>query len=73
VSKSDVSVFQHLKLLRFHIANSNNYFPKSELSNKQILRALDVEKLKHHSYSNFTASGNFINSTPTHRMQCSPD
>lgn len=34
-----------------HIANSNNYFPKSELSNKQILRALDVEKLKHHSYS----------------------
>lgn len=33
-----------------HINNSNNFFPKKELSNKQILRALDFEKLKHHSY-----------------------
>lgn len=34
-----------------HIANSNNSFPKKELSNKQILRAIDFEGLKHHSES----------------------
>lgn len=32
-----------------HIAGSSNSFPKQELSNKQILRALDVEGLRHHS------------------------
>lgn len=34
-----------------HIAKSNNSFPKKELSNKQILRAIDFEELKHHSES----------------------
>lgn len=34
-----------------HIDGSNNSFPNKELSNKQILRALDVEGLRHHSES----------------------
>jgi hypothetical protein len=32
-----------------HIPGSNNSFPNIELSNKQILRALDFENLKHHT------------------------
>ena len=32
-----------------HIDGSTNMFPNKELSNKQILRALDVEGLRHHS------------------------
>ncbi|WP_234427663.1 hypothetical protein, partial [Vibrio anguillarum] len=32
-----------------HINGSSNSFPNRELSNKQILRALDCEKLKHHT------------------------
>lgn len=31
-----------------HISDSSNSFPNNGLSNKQILRALDVEKLRHH-------------------------
>lgn len=31
-----------------HINNSSNSFPNDGLTNKQILRALDVEKLRHH-------------------------
>lgn len=31
-----------------HIEGSSNKFPNKELSNKQILRALDFEKLRHH-------------------------
>lgn len=31
-----------------HINGSSNRFPNKELSNKQILRALDFEKLRHH-------------------------
>lgn len=31
-----------------HIENSSNSFPNDGLENKQILRALDVERLKHH-------------------------
>lgn len=33
-----------------HISNSTNFFPKKELTNKQIMRALDFEKLKNHPY-----------------------
>ncbi len=32
-----------------HINGSSNSFPNRDLSNKQILRALDFEKLKHHT------------------------
>ncbi|EKT4485761.1 C39 family peptidase [Shewanella algae] len=32
-----------------HISGSSNSFPNRDLSNKQILRALDFEKLKHHT------------------------
>lgn len=32
-----------------HISGSSNSFPNHDLSNKQILRALDFEKLKHHT------------------------
>ena len=32
-----------------HINDSSNSFPSKELSNKQILRALDLEGLRHHS------------------------
>lgn len=32
-----------------HINDSSNSFPNKELSNKQILRAIDSEKLKHHT------------------------
>lgn len=31
-----------------HIPNSKNLFPKNQLTNKQILRAIDIEGLKHH-------------------------
>lgn len=34
-----------------HIEGSSNSFPSRELSNKQIMRALDVQGLKHHSDS----------------------
>ena len=33
------------------IPGSSNSFPSRELTNKQILRALDVERLRHHSHS----------------------
>lgn len=36
------------------IEGSSNSFPNKELSNKQILRALDVEGLRHHSFENST-------------------
>jgi hypothetical protein len=32
-----------------HISGSSNSFPNRDLSNKQILRALDFEKIKHHT------------------------
>jgi len=32
-----------------HIDNSNNSFPNKELSNKQIMRALDIEGFRHHN------------------------
>lgn len=44
-----------------HIDGSNNSFPNKELSNKQILRALDVEGLRHHAESlDGEAYGNFF-------------
>ena len=50
-SQNDISACSEITTNAInHINNSNNFFPKKELSNKQILRALDVEQLKHHSY-----------------------
>jgi hypothetical protein len=42
-----------------HIADSSNSFPSKELSNKQILRALDFEGLRHHSEPIFKALSAF--------------
>lgn len=38
------------------IEGSSNNFPRAELSNKQILRALDAERLRHHNHSLVMAS-----------------
>lgn len=45
-----------------HISGSSNSFPNHDLSNKQILRALDFERLKHHT-ANITnySSEDFFN------------
>lgn len=45
-----------------HIDGSNNSFPNKELSNKQIMRALDIEGLRHHIEStvDFSTQG-FLN------------
>ncbi|MCY1404343.1 hypothetical protein D9M71_195490 [compost metagenome] len=42
-----------------HIADSSNSFPSKELSNKQILRALDVEGFRHHSEPVFKSLEDF--------------
>ncbi|MBY7905122.1 hypothetical protein KW458_06425 [Vibrio fluvialis] len=50
-----------------HIPGSNNSFPNLELSNKQILRALDFEKLKHHTIDvRGYESSNFLSLVKTH-------
>ncbi|EPI2168773.1 hypothetical protein ACS5HP_002938 [Vibrio alginolyticus] len=45
-----------------HIVGSSNSFPNRDLSNKQILRALDFEKLKHHTadISDYSSDDFFI-------------
>jgi hypothetical protein len=50
-----------------HINGSSNSFPNRELSNKQILRALDFEKLKHHTVDLLDySSTDFFNTVKTH-------
>lgn len=50
-----------------HISGSSNSFPNRDLSNKQILRALDFEKLKHHTVDikNYSAE-DFFNIVKTY-------
>lgn len=43
-----------------HIADSSNSFPNKGLSNKQILRALDLEGLRHHTEINFESQEGFL-------------
>lgn len=56
-----------------HINGSSNRFPNKELSNKQILRALDYEKLRHHEEDIDTIESNeFFEMARYHIDSCLP-